>query len=252
LPHSYSFRLYDTTGGAHTYLNSVVVTSADVNPSGIVFASPNPCTISSGAFCSAALNWTTGNVTSTQLTVQDSVGGGEVVFFNGGPSGSNATAPWIQASPHSYTFKLYDTTGGGHSFLSSVVVTGSAGSATGSVTAAPTTCSITSGAFCSTNISYNTTGLSSAQVTVQDSAGGGEVVFFNGGPSAQNVTAPWIQAAPHNYAFRLYDTTGGGHTLLSAVAVSGTTTGSISATPNPCQITSGRSAAATSAMRPVG
>jgi len=61
------------------------------------------------------------------VTVQDTIGGGEVVFFNGVASASNLSAPWIQGPPHSYIFRLYNTTGGGHTFMGLVTVTGNSG-----------------------------------------------------------------------------------------------------------------------------
>jgi hypothetical protein len=152
------------------------------------------------------------------VTVEDTVGGGEVVFITGGPSGSNVPAPWIQGPPHLYVFRLYNTSGGGHTLLATRTV---GGFPTGTITASPNPCVITGGPFCSSSISWTTAGIGTTQVTVEDALGGGEVVFYNGGATGTNIMAPWIQAAPHSYTFRLYATFSGGPIMLNSVTVTG-------------------------------
>jgi hypothetical protein len=235
-PHAYIFRLYDASGESRVLLNTVTV-MALATPSGSISASPNPCSITSGYVCASGISWTTQNVNSAQVTVQDTAGGGEVAFYNA-TSATNATAPWIQAPSHSYVFRLYNQPS--HVLLSSVTVTATSPAATGSISASPNPCTITTGPFCSSGISWTTQNTAKARVTVQDSVGGGEVSFY-AGVSGANVAAPWIQGPPHSYTFRLYNDTDSGLVLLSQVVVkgSGPPSGTITGSPNPCSVTSG-------------
>lgn len=79
-PHRLVFRLYDTSSGSPLFLDATEVLAIGT---GAIGASPNPCTISGGAsVCSTTISWSTSNVTTGQVTVQDS-GGGEVSFASG-------------------------------------------------------------------------------------------------------------------------------------------------------------------------
>ncbi len=205
---------------------------------GSIAASPNPCMIPSGqTACTTAVTWSTQNVTSASVTVEDKAGGGEVSFASG-LSGSQSAS--IQAPPHQYTFRLYDTSSGTPVFLAAttVVATGS-----GTLEGSPNPCAIPSGGTtCSSTVSWSTQNVTTATVTVQDAAGGGETAFSTGASGSQ---AASIQAPPHKYTFRLYDTSSGTAYLIAVTVVQAEGSGTFSASPNPCAIPQGSTTCST-------
>jgi hypothetical protein len=105
-----------------------------------------------------------------------------------------------------------------------------------SISATPNPCTL-SGGICSTTITWSAS--FNARVTVQDAGGGPEGTFAEGSSGSQ--AAPWIQGAPHEYVFRLYDISGPSPVFRDSVTVTATPGGGeISASPNPCAIASGQ------------
>ncbi len=225
-PHRYTFRLYDISSGSRVWLASTVVLATGT---GTITGSPNPCMISGSATsCNSTISWTTQNVSTAQVTVEDAVGGGETLFAS---TVSGSQSAQIQPYPHQYTFRLYDTSSGSRVWLAATTVV-AAGS--GAITASPNPCVISGSAtFCSSTVSWSTQNMAAAEVTVQDASGGGEQFFASGLSGSQ---AAQIQAPPHQYTFRLYDTSGGNRVLVDATTVLATGTGAITASPNPCTI----------------
>lgn len=225
-PHRYTFRLYDASAGRPVLL--AVVTLAAVG-SGTISASPNPCTITgSSASCTSIITWSTLNVNAAKITVQDTVGGGETPFA-AGRSGSQSVS--ILAPPHQYTFRLYDISSPDPIFLDATTVFANG---TGTISGTPNPCPIPSGATtCTATISWSTNTLTSAKVTVQDGDSGQETNLFTGLSGSQPYT---IQAPPHKYIFRLYDTSSGGAVWVASTVVLAVGSGTVSSSPNPCPI----------------
>lgn len=99
--------------------------------------------------CTTTITWDSQAVPVAEITVQD-YNSSEVLFASG-PSGVQ-DAPWIQASPHSYTFRLYDKSTGVRVLVDSIVVTASGAPVGGStyISASPNPCTITAGALITT------------------------------------------------------------------------------------------------------
>jgi len=212
-PGTFFLHILDWRGDGRPDLQYELALSGAVG--GTISASPNPCTLS-GSTCTSTISWSTSGVSSALVTVQDTGIGGSESNFGSGTSNPGKDAPWIQGAPHQYTFRLYDTTGGGMTLLDSVVVTAVSG---GTISASPNPCTLSGSLTCTSTISWSTSGASSALVTVQDTGIGGSETNFGSGTSNPGKDAPWIQGAPHQYTFRLYDTTGGGMALLDSVVV---------------------------------
>ena len=111
-------------------------------PSGTIKASPTTCQVSTvGGMCSISLVWTLQNTTAGLISVTDALGTSQAV---GPVSGAGSSQPisWIRALPESYTFYLWDYTGGAKGAqLSSVAVSAtgpSASASTPSVAVDPT------------------------------------------------------------------------------------------------------------------
>ena len=208
-PHRYIFRLYDTFAG-RSLIDQVEVSAAGA---GVLLASPNPCPVVSPATsCTVTITWSTAEASAAEITVEDAVGGAGQTLFTSGLSG-NQTAQ-IQVPPHAYTFRLYDISSGSRIFLAATTVIGTG---TGTITGSPNPCAISAGSTtCLANIEWSTETVGSAQVTRQDAAGGGEVVFASGISGVQN---DLLEAPPHQYTYRLYDISSGSRVFLDAVTV---------------------------------
>lgn len=189
------------------------------------------CTIPAGAtVCNALVTWSTANVNSAVVTVQDTLGGGQVPFANG-LAGSQAAQ--IQPFPHRYLFRLYDSSSGNLILLADTTVLASG---TGTIYGFPNPCTILSGqSSCKSTISWTTQTVTTAQVTKQD-IGGGELAFGTGTSGNQEATIST------QTTFRLYDTSSGEANKVLLAATTVTAIGNtISASPNPCTLLSGRS-----------
>jgi hypothetical protein len=93
------------------------------------------------------------------------------------------------------------------------------GSAAGPISASPNPCKLsTTTGVCTATITWNTGNGAAAEVTVQDSSGPENV--FGQGPTGTQA-APWIAPAPHQYTFRLYDTTKSPRQMVGSVVVKG-------------------------------
>lgn len=114
----------------------------------------------------------------------------------------------------------------------------------GTISAAPNPCTIPSGAsMCTTTITWQTQNLSAAEVTVLEQPGGTENLFAGGVSGSSD--APWIQGPPRTYTFTLYDTSSGSRVRLASITVAAvfnqSSSGTITASPNPCTIPAGSS-----------
>jgi len=143
-------------------------------------------------------------------------------------------------------------------------------SQTGSITANPNPCFVALGRFsvptCTNTLTWSSQGTTSVEIWVSEH--GSTETFMTGtaGGGPYYAYPPWIQAVPDSYVFSLYDSSNGSHgALLGSVTVTGTTapvenpsheyihlggrviavenltTGTLSASPNPCVIGSGQS-----------
>jgi hypothetical protein len=226
-PHFYTFRLYDISLGIPFWLAS---TAAFASGSGTLAADPNPCALEPGALtCATNLRWTTENVSAAEVTVEDVQGGGEQLFGSGRFGSLDFD---LEPQPHQYYFRLYDVSANIRVLLAATLVfaTGQGG-----ITATPNPCVITGEATsCTSNITWSAPGTSLAEVTVQDAAGGGELLFATGVSGSQDAL---IEAPPHRYTFRLYDTFNG-RVQLGHIEVIASGTGAIMASPNPCPVVS--------------
>jgi hypothetical protein len=83
-----------------------------------------------------------------------------------------------------------------------VLAASSAVAATGTISASPNPCSVTTlGGKCTLTISWSTTGTSAAQVWVTDALGS-QVYVASGVSGSQSLS--WIEAEPQHYTFQLY------------------------------------------------
>jgi len=220
-PHQYTFRLYNTSNSSKVLLKTVVVSgsapSGTGSASGTVSASPNPCQLTSSA-CTTNVSWSTQGASAAQVWVQDPNGwGGIEQPMVGGTSGTIAV-PWIQGSPHQYTFTLYNTSVSPKVPLNSVVVTASA-SPSGLI-ALPNPCKLASGA-CTTNVTWSTQNVAAAQVWVWDPNGWGGIEQPMVAGTSGTIAVPWIQGAPHQYTFTLYNTSVSPKVPLTSIVVTG-------------------------------
>jgi subtilisin-like proprotein convertase family protein len=114
-----------------------LVPTPTTNPNavGTIIANPNPCQIPTADIdCDSNIGWSTsGGVIDAEVWYEDAAGGGEIGFDSdptpgGGPLDpvGNKTAVFIESaeSGHAYTFRLYNTSGGGRQLLHEVLVTG--------------------------------------------------------------------------------------------------------------------------------
>jgi len=237
----FTFMLYDySTGARGATLGSVVVTAQVKTPAGSIVASPNPCPIVAGASaCTAAVAWSTQNVTQARVYV--SVGGSEVLVWDSTAcAGQTCSASWIQPATV-YTFTLYDySTGARGATLGSVVITAEGKTPAGSIAASPNPCTIVAGpAACTAAIAWSTQNVTQARVYV--SVGGTEfLVWDSTACTGQTCSASWIQPATI-YTFTLYDySTGARGANLGSVSVTATGV-------SPTAVPSSPPAAATSA-----
>ena len=221
----FTFTLYDySTGARGATLGSVVVTGQVKTPAGSIAASPNPCTIGAGASaCTAAIAWSTQNVTQARVYVSMAGSGSEdLVWDLTACAGQTCSAPWIQPGAV-YTFTLHDySTGARGATLGSVVVTAQRKTPVGSIAASPNPCTIVVGApACTAAIAWSTQNVTQARVYV--SVGGSEILVWNlTACTGQTCSAPWIQPAAV-YTFTLYDySTGAPGAGLGSVSVTAT------------------------------
>jgi len=157
---------------------------------------------------------TTGGTASYSLTVPSGEGAANyTVFFSG-------------ASKSGYT-----TSSGTQAFITVKPGTVS-GSPSGTLTASPSTCQVTTvNGTCAISLVWTLTNSTSGQITVTDALGNNKVV---GPVSGSSGTYPisWLQALPQKYVFYLWDYTGGSQGVqLGRVAVSATGPNSTAATP---------------------
>lgn len=197
LPHSYTFRLYDGYGN-WLDSNEVVATGR-----GILSAAPDPCQIPSGTTtCNLTLNWSTDNVVSAMVTQQDAYVGTAETTVATGTSGDKVVQ--VSGPPHRYFFRLYDNSSGTPYWLDGYEVTVSG---SGAISISPDPCQIPDGSTtCVTYVTWTTANVTNAEVTVQDTAGGGETTFSTALAGTQSYA---LQGPPHDYFFTLYDVSSG-------------------------------------------
>src|SRR5207302_798935 len=145
------------TWGRGTY---ELVTNSTPTASGTITATPNPCAVTSGSACTSTITWNTQNVGSAEVRLSLNTGA-EVVLARSN-SGSVAV-PWIGAG-RSYNSLLYSTRVSPSTLLTSVTVTASAPAGSGTISATPNPCTITSGGACTSTITWSTQTVGSAEV----------------------------------------------------------------------------------------
>jgi len=227
-PHLYKFSVNQVKGNVRTELASVEVTGLEGDPpgeTGSILASPRACTIPEGSvLCTATINWSSiDSVTDGIVYVQDVGMGAAPTPFAAGPSGS-VDAPWIQGPPHRYVFILYQGSADSLKPAAAVEVTGNNGktpsNASGTLSASPNPCVVSSGNTCAAIIQWNTTtNVIDARVVVRDIHKGATMYFASGksGPAI----ADFIEAAPHRYLFTLYQLGSGTLITLDTIEVDG-------------------------------
>ena len=182
-------------------------------PSGSITASPTSVSLTPGSLGSSNICWQTSNTVTGQVYV--SVDGASEKLFAQSKQGCQ-NAAWIQGG-HNYNFRLYADQS--HvDLLNSVVVTGVTvpAPASGSITASPTSVSVTPGSLGSSNICWQTSNTVTGQVYVSVD-GASEKLFAQSKQGCQNAT--WIQGG-HNYNFQLYADQSHA-ALLNSVVVTG-------------------------------
>jgi len=239
LPQNYNFRIYayaGTTRGA--LLNSVQVSVPAPVPAGSISVSPNPCNINTlGGTCTVTLSWSAQGVSAARVYVTDALGSEVQIATT--TSGSQSLN-WIQALPQRYTFRLYNySTGSRGAQLAVVDVAVPAPAPSGSISVSPNPCTVaTHGGTCTVTLAWNSQNVTAARIFVTDATGAEQqLAATTSGSQSLN----WIQALPQRYTFRMYNYSTGsrGNTLASvevAVPAPPTPTGSLSISPNPCEV----------------
>ncbi|MBG6118989.1 YD repeat-containing protein [Sphingobium sp. AEW010] len=190
---------YDSAG------NRTSVTVSGVTTGALSSSSPNnTCTLNANGVCNLTISWNVAGGPPSNVVVK--VGNPETVFASGGTSGS-ASAPWIQASGH--TFKLY----GDSKLLSTLNVHGVAAAGSLSSSSPTNTCTLNTSGVCTLRIYWNITSGSPANIVVK--VGSPQVTFASGGLTGYS-DAPWIQAT--GSTFYLYADS----ILLASLYVHGT------------------------------
>ena len=164
------------------------------------------------AHCTTYLTWSTSGISNAQVWVK--VGNAPETNFANIQScgGSDCPAPWIEANTV-YTFTLYncdaaDCTSTGHTnarAIAAVEVRGIYGF--GSISASPSPCVLVA-SYCTTYLTWSTSGISNAQVWVR--VGNGPETNFATGQSCggTDCPAPWILGIGTLYTFTIYDCDG--------------------------------------------
>ncbi|TSC77496.1 MAG: RHS repeat-associated core domain protein [Parcubacteria group bacterium Gr01-1014_33] len=125
---------YMEKGSAITPTPTPTAPPVTTPPTGSISASPNPCTISTGATtCTSNITWSTTNAPNAEVTVSNPDGTEKQVFAATAPSRSNVAAPWIKSS--GALFKLKSQPGG--TVLDQILVTGMSGGQTPPSPSAP-------------------------------------------------------------------------------------------------------------------
>ena len=98
----------------------LVVIPVAYSQSGSISASPNPCSLTAGSTtCTSTISWSSQGTSNVQVYVNNSL-----FSSTGGGGPFIGTAPWIQGSPNSYNFVLYNYSSGTRgAVLGSVTVT---------------------------------------------------------------------------------------------------------------------------------
>lgn len=113
----------------------------------------------------------------------------------------------------------------------------------GAIRAEPNPCTVSAGAtHCASVITWETQGVTVAEVTVVDPFAGPEKLFARA--TSGRAEAPWIPLPPDSAVFTLYDASSGTRVRLASVTVTGVASqpfGTIRAEPNPCTIPQGTS-----------
>ena len=141
-----------------------------------ITATPNPCTITSvdDVDCSTTIRWNSvPPTTAVQIWVSHN-GDPQTAFTGAGTTSGSRMPSWIQGSPHTYTFNLYDLSRGNSDPstpppgdpLASVVVTAN-GAPAGFIWANPDPCQIPQGSdSCTTEVVWTSRGYSAVRVWV--------------------------------------------------------------------------------------
>ena len=224
--------LFLAIGALGTFLSALPILAQ----TGSLSASPNPCTIPSGkSTCTSTLTWSAQNTSAVQVWVSHN-GAAKTNFASSGPGSHSQNASWIQSSPsHTYTFYLYNYSSGSRgALLSSVTVTGKKSTPlpTATFSVSPTT--IERGQ--SATLRWTTTNATSAAINRSIGA-------------VTPVASGSRSVSPTSTTTYTLTVTGPGGTLTpkptATVTVTEPPSGSISASPNPCKIPSGKSTCTT-------
>jgi hypothetical protein len=216
-PGTYSFQALtrDVNGGSSGWGPAHTIVISDPPPPPAVPTLTCPASVQSGD--APTLTWSSTNATSCTGTG----------FSTGGATSGSDVASTITTA-HNYSISCTGPGGTGTDSCTVAVV-----KPTGWITASPNPCIIARGATtCTTNISWNTTGSTNAQVWIKPNPGsslytnnGGDLDFGNATPGYTNDAAPWIPASPDYVDFNLYDYTSGTRgALLDTVRVTGNVT----------------------------
>ena len=195
---------------------------------GSISASPNPCQIAAGKrTCTTTLSWSATGASRLRVMVSHN-GRTAGNFATSGSSGSQS-ASWIQAAPsHTYTFYLYDYSGGSlGSRLGSVTVTGKAPPKPPTISSfsfSPTT--IDKGK--SATLKWSTTNATSVSI----SPGIGTVSASGSRSVSPSKTTTYTLKATNSAKSVTA-------TAKVTVRPPSTVSGTISASPNPCTIAAG-------------
>jgi hypothetical protein len=230
---------------------TITVENTNNNPIPVntISASTNPCEIRfGGGTCTTTIEWNTVNVEAAAVWVEDAGANTPATLFATGIAGSS-DATWIQAPPHRYKFTLFDTSSASRRELAAVEVTGHEADppARGSIKVSGNPCIIPAGSStCTTTISWTSSAdILNAILFVQDVGVGNPASGVDVGTSG-SVEVPWIQGPPHRYIFTLFDSSSSQLGPIAAIEVTGreetgagNSSGTISASPNPCVIEAG-------------
>ena len=224
-----------------------------------IWASPNPCTIdrAGDVDCAVTIDWRSSPpITAVQVWVSHN-GAPEGPFTGSRTTMGSQEATWIQGEPHTYTFNLYDLSGGnmnpatppsGNPLASVVVTAESPSGPVGYIWAYPNPCRIEQGDnHCTTSIGW--TSRNTSAVRIWRSHNGGTPTPFT------DTDSLWgkkdddsIGESPANrYTFSVHDYSGGSKgNALASVTVTGTEddisilpTGTITPSATSCEIPSG-------------
>lgn len=184
---------------------------------GRIVAAPNPCPLDlSRGLGMVALVWTTQDVALAEIGIEDILGGTERVSPT--TTRGSVLVEDIEGPPHQYTFRLYARHDDSRVLLDSVVVAATAASTpVGTIRAAPNPCPIRRGQRGGVvALSWLARHVSAVMVTIEE-GGAGERLYSS--EPAGELTVDWIDGAPEQCTFRLYDTSNGSTALLDSVVV---------------------------------